>query len=193
MEGPLGETPPSLPGKGSRRAWRSLNPASWGLQLATVGSEDTTQDVKGLGTPGLRGAGVRVGTLMGNTRRRGKLGLEQAPLRSRVPLNHQAGPSLGPSPRGPAVPALGGRRASCAGNLRRWPSTRQPSWLGSKLCHARILFSSPHSWAEAQKQRPCPQDGAQGSVSLLTIAPWAQSTHLQGAGDAGLARSSGPP
>lgn len=80
MEGPLGETPPSLPGKGSRRAWRSLNPASWGLQLATVGSEDTTQDVKGLGTPGLRGAGVRVGTLMGNTRRRGKLGLEQAPL-----------------------------------------------------------------------------------------------------------------
>ena len=72
--GLLVRRPPSLPGKGSRRAWRSLNPASWGLQLATVGSEDTTQDVKGLRTPGLPGAGVRVGTLMGKQQPEGEAG-----------------------------------------------------------------------------------------------------------------------
>lgn len=72
--GLLVRRPPSLPGKGSRGAWRSLNPASWGLQLATVGSEDTTQDVKGLGTPGLPGAGVRVGTLMGKQQPEGEAG-----------------------------------------------------------------------------------------------------------------------
>ena len=137
-------------------------------------------------------APYRVGALVGRTRWRGKLGLEQAALRIQGSPNPSGWSFPWALTSGTYCPSFGWSLRQLCMKRGTWPSTRQPSWLGSKLCRAHILLSLPHSWAEAQKQRPCLQDGAQGSISLLTIAPWAQSTHLQGAGDAGLARSSGP-
>ena len=117
---------------------------------------------------------------MGSSRRRGKLGLEQAALR----IQGSPNPSCWSFPwaltSGTYCPSFGWSLRQLCWKRGTWPNTHQPSWLGLKLCHAHILLSLPHSWAEAQKQRTCLQDGPQGSISLLTIAPWAQSTHLQG-------------
>ena len=100
-----------------------------GLSTSITHPQATSSPKSGLLHPILGAAApYRMGALVGSSRLRGKLGLEQVALRVQGSLTHQAAPSLGPSPRGPTVPVLGGHRTSCAGNLRD-VAQRPPAFL----------------------------------------------------------------
>ena len=153
-----------------------------GLSTSSTHPQATSSPKSGLLHPILGAAApYRMGALVGSSRLRGKLGLEQVALRVQGSLTHQAAPSLGPSPRGPTVPVLGGHRTSCAGNLRD-VAQRPPAFLAGlealSCWHPPLLAPQLGGFQDPLAQPLCPGHSGISETSvepfpLLQLEMWA--------------------